>query len=264
MAPGLVEKVCPIVLRGSAEAREILVFRHPQAGVQLVKGTREPGEAIVVGALRELAEEAGIAALSGRFVASSSAIAPDQLWHFVLVDTSDLPDQWSFDTLDDGGHRFDFFWWPLLADASADWHRWFVEALNVARKSATELLPDAAKLLAEYAQVINHHRFDAVAPLIAQDAVFWFGDGSHVGIAAIRAALETTWRNLVDETYWVEDVRWIAEGTDAACCRYSFHWRAVVDSVPQAGSGRGTSVVARKADGWRIVHEHLSGMPGPR
>ena len=134
----------------------------------------------------------------------------------------------------------------------------------MSRQSATNALPDADKVLARYAEMINRHDFDVVSPLIAADAVFWFGDGSHVGIQSIRAAFEATWRHLVDETYWLEDVRWIAQGNDAACCLYSFHWRAVVDGIPQAGSGRGTSVFARKADGWRIVHEHLSGMPGPR
>ena len=147
MAAGLVEKVCPIVLRGSAEAREILVFRHPQAGVQLVKGTRDPGETIFAGALRELAEESGISATAGRFIASSSAIAPDQLWRFVLVDVPDLPDQWSFDTLDDGGHRFDFFWCPLFADPGADWHGDLFRALPLVQRAATEALPDAATVL---------------------------------------------------------------------------------------------------------------------
>ena len=137
MTEGLVQKLCPIVLRGPAMAREILVFRHPQAGMQLVKGTREPGESIVAGALRELAEEAGIKAVSGSFVASSSAIAPDQLWHFILVEVPNLPDHWSFDTLDDGGQRFEFFWWPLSSEPGPDWHPIFMRALALVLKSAT-------------------------------------------------------------------------------------------------------------------------------
>ena len=56
----LVEKVCPYVLRGSGAKREILSFRHPLVGWQLVKGTREPGESVEEGALRELVEEAGV------------------------------------------------------------------------------------------------------------------------------------------------------------------------------------------------------------
>ena len=50
------EKVCPYVLRGAGDRLEVLAFRHPLAGCQLVKGSLEPGERVVVGALRELAE----------------------------------------------------------------------------------------------------------------------------------------------------------------------------------------------------------------
>ena len=89
----LIEKVCPVVVRGAGSAQEVLVFRHPLTGVQLVKGTRERGEALVAGALRELAEEAGIVeGVTGALLRSSSAIAPGQLWHFVLVDVGGLPD----------------------------------------------------------------------------------------------------------------------------------------------------------------------------
>ena len=55
----LPEKVCSVVL-SSARRPKILLFRHPLAGVQLVKGTIEKGEAPCRAALRELAEESGI------------------------------------------------------------------------------------------------------------------------------------------------------------------------------------------------------------
>jgi ketosteroid isomerase-like protein len=116
----------------------------------------------------------------------------------------------------------------------------------------------ARDLIERYAERINTHDFDEVAPLIAEDAVFWFSDGSHVGQAAIRSAFEATWRVLAEETYWLDDLRWLAWGTDAATCIYTFHWRAVIDGVAQSGFGRGTSVLARKSAGWQIVHEHLS------
>ena len=50
-------KACPVVLQGS----KLLVFRHPSAGIQLVKGTIESGEGPEAAALRELREESGIA-----------------------------------------------------------------------------------------------------------------------------------------------------------------------------------------------------------
>lgn len=117
---------------------------------------------------------------------------------------------------------------------------------------------EAAAVMAEYAERINHHDFGNVAPLIADDAVFWFSDGSHSGLAAIRAALEATWAVLTKEIYRIEALRWIAAGDGAASCIYTFHWQATVNGKRESGSGRGTSVLAKRPDGWKIVHEHLS------
>lgn len=117
-------------------------------------------------------------------------------------------------------------------------------------------------LLKLYESRINLHEFDAVAPLIATDAVFWFNDGSFAGHDTIRAAFERTWASLGNETYWLTELHWIAVGDVAASCIYQFNWKATIDGQEASGIGRGTSVLAKGADGWQIVHEHLSGMPG--
>lgn len=121
-------KACPIVLRQRGEV-EILAFRHPLAGRQLVKGTVEPNETPDAAALRELAEEAGIigAHISGQL--GSDAIADGQTWHFPRVAVPELPDSWTFRCADDGGHEFAFFWHPLFSDADDDWHPTFRRAL---------------------------------------------------------------------------------------------------------------------------------------
>lgn len=114
-----------------------------------------------------------------------------------------------------------------------------------------------------YESLINLHQFDEVAPLIAEDAVFWFNDGSFAGHDAIRGAFERTWASLADETYWLTDLRWIAVGDLAASCIYQFNWKSTISGEEASGSGRGTTVLRKaEADGWQIVHEHLSGMPG--
>ena len=48
----VVEKVAPIIVRERNNIRELLVFRHPTAAVQIVKGTVEPGEDLTEAALR--------------------------------------------------------------------------------------------------------------------------------------------------------------------------------------------------------------------
>jgi ketosteroid isomerase-like protein len=114
------------------------------------------------------------------------------------------------------------------------------------------------EVLKSYELYLNRRDFDALADLIAPDAVFWFSDGSHRGIAAIRAAFEATWRALPEETYWLDELEWLTEGDGAAACTYRFNWRAMRNGQPISGAGRGTTVLHHNGDRWQIVHEHLS------
>ncbi len=119
----------------------------------------------------------------------------------------------------------------------------------------------AEAILKAYEERINQHDFDLLVELIAPDAVFWFSDGSHKGHAEIRAAFEKTWAVLANDTYWLTELTWIAGGADAAACIYRFNWKTIVDGEPRSGSGRGTTVLARRAASWQIAHEHLSRNP---
>jgi len=128
------EKVCPYVLRGAEDGPEVLAFRHPLAGCQLVKGTLEPGESVEAGALRELAEESGLVGVPADSPAwSSPDIVQGQLWHFVPVVVPPQPDDFEFLCADDGGHLFKFFWWPLGTVPGGEWHESFVRVLDEIR-----------------------------------------------------------------------------------------------------------------------------------
>jgi len=109
-----------------------------------------------------------------------------------------------------------------------------------------------------YEQATNRHDFDQVAPLIADDATYWFTEGSYRGIDAIRAAIERTFATILDEVYEVGDLEWVAVANDLAVCRYTFSWRGVIDGRPASGQGRGTNVVVRRDGTWIMQHEHLS------
>lgn len=120
-------------------------------------------------------------------------------------------------------------------------------------------MDDPETLIEEYARRTNLHRFEEVAPLIADHALYWFSDGSsHEGIDAIRQAFESNWRAIRDEVYRIEDVRWLAKESDLAVCVYRFRWEGEGRAGPIAGEGRGTAVLQRINGSWRVVHEHLS------
>jgi 8-oxo-dGTP pyrophosphatase MutT (NUDIX family) len=57
-----IAKVTAFVTRRapSGDGHELLVFRHPDAGIQLPAGSVEPGEAFAAAALREVEEETGL------------------------------------------------------------------------------------------------------------------------------------------------------------------------------------------------------------
>ena len=130
-APDLVAtKACPVVMRMIDGMAHLLVFKHPLAGYQLVKGTIELAERPAQAAVRELAEESGIwHAQPVKDLGSWNAGYEQQIWSFQLCEVAEsLPHQWRFDTHDDGGHVFEFFWHPLNADFPAPCHTLFQAA----------------------------------------------------------------------------------------------------------------------------------------
>lgn len=128
------DKACPVVLRHKNDQLEILVFRHPLAGIQLAKGSIEPGETYLEASARELREEAGLA-LNAQYQLLAWQRSPGEpTWSICMMEhRDDLPDDWEHYCEDDGGHLFRFFWHPLLQTPSLEWHPVFVDALDAIR-----------------------------------------------------------------------------------------------------------------------------------
>ncbi len=71
-----VHKVTAFVTRGEGPERELLVFRHPRAGIQLPAGTVERGESIEAAVLREAEEETG---LTGIVIIAALGTVPEAM-----------------------------------------------------------------------------------------------------------------------------------------------------------------------------------------
>ena len=129
-------KVCPVILRKNNNILEILLFKHPTAGIQLVKGTIEKSEPVFQAAIRELYEESGIVVGESQCYDWGSHQISNQTWHFVFCDTANqgLEDQWCYDTLDDYGHCFEFFWENVNTYHVLDLHSKYVQALDLIRQ----------------------------------------------------------------------------------------------------------------------------------
>jgi 8-oxo-dGTP pyrophosphatase MutT (NUDIX family) len=127
-----IHKVCPVITRHAHT--EILLFKHPLAGTQLIKGTVEAHDVnLISAALRELEEESGILPAQVQKTTdwgSWESGFQEQSWHFVYCETADLPEHWSHFTHDDGGHHFTFFWHSLKQQAPPDCHPVFIAAIT--------------------------------------------------------------------------------------------------------------------------------------
>ncbi len=94
-----------------------LLLHHPSAGLQLVKGTVEPGEDPTRAAARELFEEAGLETVAATPMGASETIQPGEVWHFALCRVRPpVRDNWQHLAPDDGGTLFRFSWLELDAD----------------------------------------------------------------------------------------------------------------------------------------------------
>ena len=118
-----------------------------------------------------------------------------------------------------------------------------------------------AEFLHEYERRTNTHRFEEVAPLIADNATYWFSDGSFQGKDAIRQAFEDTWELIKDEHYAIENVQWLVDEKHVSVCIYLFRWQGKVKGQTRQGIGRGTSVLQKFGNSWQVTHEHLSSLP---
>lgn len=119
----------------------------------------------------------------------------------------------------------------------------------------------AKSFVKEYESALGTQDWNSVAPLIGEDAIVIFSNGSlHAGKEAIRAAYEHNFNKIRGEEYRIENVLWLADTADAAAYSFEFHWTGVIDGRQASGSGRGTAVLVRKDDRWLLVGEQL----GPR
>ena len=124
-------KACPVVLRHNNNKLELLAFEHPKASIQLVKGNIKKDEHLDKACIRELAEESGIQAQVVKHLGLWEPKFKNQIWGFCLMHYEDiLPDTWEFETKDDGGHIFSFFWQPLNGPLNDNWNEVYKHAFQ--------------------------------------------------------------------------------------------------------------------------------------
>lgn len=123
-----VHKAVAAVVSDATTEPHLLVFDHPTAGTQLVKGTVEDGETIASAVIRELFEESGLVVDSAGFHVGdwerTVGGGPDEMgpieintWHlFIVPDPGRYPTSWQHEASGspaEDGLVFAFRWIPI-------------------------------------------------------------------------------------------------------------------------------------------------------
>ena len=117
----------------------------------------------------------------------------------------------------------------------------------------------ADEFMLAYEQATNSHDVDATLALVDERAVYLFSDESvHIGKRAVAKVLRRNFDLIRNERYSIENLTWLAKTETVAACVYDYSWSGTINGEPASGSGRGTTVLQRSNDGWKVVHEHLS------
>jgi ketosteroid isomerase-like protein len=115
------------------------------------------------------------------------------------------------------------------------------------------------EFLNEYVSTSAGHGMDHLLSMIAEEAVYWFSDGTqYVGQKAVEAAIHLNFESIKDETYAISEVKWLLKTKEAAVCIFKFTWSGIVRGESASGEGRGTAVLKHDGDSWQMIHEHLS------
>lgn len=110
----------------------------------------------------------------------------------------------------------------------------------------------------DYERALASHGWDAVAPLVHDDAAVTFSNGSvHKGKAAIKQAFERNFASIRNEKYAISNVFWIRKSPDSAVFVYDFAWEGLINGSPAQGVGVGTSVLVNDDGRWKLLAEHL-------
>ncbi len=116
--------------------------------------------------------------------------------------------------------------------------------------------------MTDFTAALIRRDMDAALALLTDDVVLFYSNGTAIrGKQAFAAVMTASWAVVQNYKYATLDSAWLAQSAAAAAAAviYSFAWSGVARGQAVGGSGRGTRVFCKGADGgWLIAHEHLS------
>ena len=113
------------------------------------------------------------------------------------------------------------------------------------------------QLLLKYEKSLNERDMVEIKRCVHPQASFLFTEGNFIGWPAIEKAILKTFDLIKEEKFSIKDVRWISKTDTHAACHYFFEWEGLINGQFAKGGGRGTSILIKENEEWKIIHEHL-------
>ncbi len=190
------QRTCPIFTRQSEVGLEVLAFRHPFAGTQLIQGSVSEDERMQDAAARAVLEQSGIAVEGVPLsLGTSNGVVPRETWNFFLFPCPPLPDNWTHHFSDDDGGEYKFFWQPAEEYLEGDWPAPFIRALRFA-VSKVEKLNEAKRN--QYCEIQHPKIARQILKTLAQQDAGKPIDPTEIA-RSIAGSDEKKWRKLMPD-----------------------------------------------------------------
>ena len=109
-----------------------------------------------------------------------------------------------------------------------------------------------------YERALGTQDWHQVELLVHDNACVTFSNGSvHKGKDEVGKAFTRNFSLIMDETYSISNVHWVHKDNNIAVYLFDFHWTGVVNDKQASGSGRGSSVLIKENEQWKLLIEHL-------
>ena len=113
-----------------------------------------------------------------------------------------------------------------------------------------------------YEQALRTQDWKQVEPLVHSDVCVTFSNGSvHKGKDEVGRAFTRNFSLITDEVYSISNVHWVHKDNNTAVYLFDFHWTGIINDRQASGSGRGTSILVKENEQWKLLVEHLGPMP---
>jgi ketosteroid isomerase-like protein len=125
-----------------------------------------------------------------------------------------------------------------------------------------EAMMTPIEFMREYERASGAHDLEKTLDLIDDNAVYFFSnETSHIGKFQVGQAIERNFDAIKLEVYEILDLECPLETSEVAVCLYEYRWSGEINGTAMSGGGRGTSVLQREGESWKVTHEHLSRGP---